>query len=218
MEDRYGPEHGTYIWGRSVYNIRIKHLWCDVTRGLGRQWSQFLHSLELGCELRPDFDAHIWLLLHLFLPAINQDAQDWSRVWNEHKIHLDNECMRSPRHLFFFGMIENGLRGFEDFATTLGHDDVDDRDAYGVDWDDLNNADIMQKLNMDHIHNPFTNDGPHQLSHVEVLELLCPFTAGQVAQLNAHLALSPQSQSRNMKIRRAIWVDALEICKNLYDN
>ncbi|KAJ7842925.1 hypothetical protein B0H13DRAFT_1648655, partial [Mycena leptocephala] len=123
---------------RSVHNIRIERLWCDVTRGFGRKWSQFLHSLELGCELRPDLDAHIWLLHHLFLPAINQDAQDWSRVWNEHKIRLDNERTRSPRDLFFFGMIENGLRGFEE-----GDDDLDDLDAYGVDWDDLNNADIM---------------------------------------------------------------------------
>ncbi|KAJ6552901.1 hypothetical protein B0H19DRAFT_899411, partial [Mycena capillaripes] len=36
-----------------VHNIRIERLWCDVTRGFGRKWSNFFHSLELSCDLRP---------------------------------------------------------------------------------------------------------------------------------------------------------------------
>ncbi|KAF7335038.1 Integrase catalytic domain-containing protein [Mycena venus] len=226
MEERYGPEHGAYIWGRSVHNIRIERLWCDVTRGFGRKWSQFFLSLEISCGLRPDLDAHVWLIHHLFLPAINQDAQDWARTWNEHKIRFDTERTRSPRDMFFFGMIENGLRGFESTPEELADDNIDDLDAYGVDWEDLNDPDVMghhaefntdQELNHDDIQNPFTNDGPHQLSHVEVVEPLCPFTADQVTLLNGHLALSAHSQSRNMNSRRAVWVDALEFCRRLYE-
>lgn len=164
---------------------------------------------------------------HLFLAAINQDAADWARTWNEHKLRFDSERTRSPRDMFFFGMIENGLRGFEEAPQeVLDDDEIDDLDAYGVDWEDLNNADIMahhtafnadQELNMEDIQNPFSNDGPHTLSHVEVLEPLCPFREDQVAQLNQHLALSQHSLSRNMNSRRAVWIDALDFCRNLYE-
>ncbi|KAJ7847325.1 hypothetical protein B0H14DRAFT_3086220 [Mycena olivaceomarginata] len=215
MEERYGPEHGAYIWGRSVHNIRIERLWCDVTRGFGSKWSQFFFGLEINCGLRPDLDAHIWLIHHLFLRALNQDAQDWARAWNEHNIRFDAERTRSPRDMFFFGMIENGVRGFD----VLDDDDVDDLDAYGVDWEDLNDPDVIAhhtefntdpEANEDDIQNPFTNDGPHKLSHVEVIEPLCPFTQAEVGLLDAHLALSQHSTSRNMISRRAVWIDALD--------
>ncbi|KAJ7184071.1 hypothetical protein C8R46DRAFT_1158520 [Mycena filopes] len=218
MEERYGPEHGAYIWGRSVHNIRIERLWCDVTRGFGRKWSGFFLSLEFSCGLRPDLDAHIWLLHHLFLPAINQDAQEWARTWNEHKI--------LPRDMFFFGMIENRLRGLDDIPQAVELDEeIDDLDLYGVDWHDLNNIEIMahhaefngdQESNPDDLENPFSNDGPHRLSHVEVVAPLCPFTIDQVETLNAYLAQSLHSESRNMNSRRAVWTSALEFCRELY--
>ncbi|KAJ7222140.1 hypothetical protein GGX14DRAFT_352944 [Mycena pura] len=225
MEAMYGPEHGAYIWGRSVHNIRIERLWCDVTRGFGRKWSNFFLSLEYSCGLRPDLDAHIWLLHHLFLTAINQDAADWARTWNEHKIRFDTERTRSPRDLFFFGMIENGLRGFDNFPETVD-DDVDDLDTYGIDWEELHSADIMahhiehnadQELDPGALENPFSNDGPHKLSHVEVQEPLCPFTPDQVLLLDAHLSLNRHSQSRNMNSRQAVWIDALDFCRQLYE-
>ncbi|KAJ7096984.1 hypothetical protein C8R43DRAFT_907761 [Mycena crocata] len=203
MEERYGPEHGAYIWGRSVHNIRIERLWCDVTRGFGRKWSNFFLSLEFGCG--------------------HQDAQDWARTWNEHKIRLDNERTRSPRDMFFFGMIQNGLRGFDEVPGEFDDDDIEDLETYGVDWEDLNDADIIahhaehngdEDLNADNVNNPFSNDGPHTLSHVEVP--LCPFSGDQVVLLNAHLALSAHSQSRNMNSRRAVWVAALDFCRQLY--
>ncbi|KAJ6449088.1 hypothetical protein DFH09DRAFT_1256622 [Mycena vulgaris] len=205
MEERYGREHGAYIWGRSVHNIRIERLWCDVTRAFGRKWSNFFLSVEYS-----------------------NDAADWARTWNEHKLCFDSERTRSPRDMFFFGMIENGLRGFEDMPEeVLDDDDIDDLDAYGVDWEDLNNADIMahytasnadQELSMTDIKNPFSNDGPHTLSHVEVLEPLCPFSEDQVDRLNQHLALSQHSLSRNMNSRRAVWIEVLDFCRNLYEN
>ncbi|KAJ7243927.1 hypothetical protein B0H12DRAFT_1022802 [Mycena haematopus] len=229
METLYGPDHGAYIWGRSVHNIRIERLWCDVTRGFGRKWSNFFHSLELSCGLRPDLDAHIWLLHHLFLPAINQDADEWAKVWNEHKIRFANDRTRSPRDLFFFGMIENGLRGFEtvpDAADDSEDNNIEDLDAYGIDWEELHQDDIMahyqehnaeQEFDPDAVANPFSNEGPHKLSHIDVQEPLCPFSPDDVAQLDEHLALNPHIQSRNMNSRRALWIDALSICRSFYE-
>ncbi|KAJ7432236.1 hypothetical protein B0H11DRAFT_1760792, partial [Mycena galericulata] len=99
---------------RSVHNIRIERLWCDVAWGFGRKWSNFFLTLEFSCGLRPNLDAHIWLIHHLFLPTINQDAVDWAQTCNAHKIHFNNEQTRSPHDMFFFGMIQNGLRGFDE--------------------------------------------------------------------------------------------------------
>ncbi|KAJ7603662.1 hypothetical protein DFH06DRAFT_1022002 [Mycena polygramma] len=229
MEQLYGLDHGAYIWGRSVHNIRIERLWCDVTRGFGRKWNNFFLSLEYSCGLRPDIEAHLWLLHHLFLDAINQDAQEWARTWNAHKIRFDTERTRSPEDLFFFGMIQNGLRGFEEAVqqpSLDSDDDIDDLNAYGVDWEELNDADLMahhtaHNEDQDEAFaetNPFVNEGPHRLSHVEVVEPSCPFTLNEVQQLNEHLAQSAHSLSRNMNSRRAVWLEALQFCSILYEN
>ncbi|KAJ7230119.1 hypothetical protein GGX14DRAFT_343911 [Mycena pura] len=225
MEAHYGPDHGAYIWGRSVHNIRIERLWCDVTRGFGRKWSNFFLSLEFSAGLRPDLDAHIWLLHHLFLGAINEDTYDWARTWNEHKIRLADERTRSPRDLFFFGMIENGIRGFD--GAMVDDDDVEDLETYGVDWEELHSQDIIahhaennaeEDMSEAALTNPFSNEGPHSLSHVEVEEPLCPFSSEHVAALDDHLALNLHSLSRNMNSRRALWMDALAFCRSFYDD
>lgn len=212
---------------RSVHNIRIERLWCDVTRGFGRKWSQFFFSLEIHYGLLPDLDAHIWLIHHLFLPAINEDAQEWAASWNEHKIRLGTERTRSPRDLFFFGMIENGLRGFDEETAAFDTDeDIDNLEEYGIDWEELHDHDILahhSENNADEDHspealqNPFANDGPHTLSHVEVAEPVCPLEPEHAALLDAYLAAHPHSHSRNMNSRRALWRDALAFCRQLYE-
>ena len=100
----------TLIWCRSVHNISIERLWCDVTRGFGLKWHNFFLDLEFACGLNPNLEAHIWLH-HLFLSSINKDAQDWAHLWNNHKLQFDNERTRSPQDMFFFGMIQNGPWG-----------------------------------------------------------------------------------------------------------
>ena len=64
----------TFLFYRSVHNIRIERLWQDVTRGFGRKWKEFFQQLEVEWGLDPNNDAHIWLLHYLFLEAINEDA------------------------------------------------------------------------------------------------------------------------------------------------
>ncbi|KAJ7129826.1 hypothetical protein C8R43DRAFT_896567 [Mycena crocata] len=235
MEAHFGLEHGAYIWGRSVHNIRIERLWCDVTRGFGRKWSNFFLSLEYNCGLRPDTVEHIWLLHHLFLEAINQDALEWARSWNAHKVRFDHERTRSPADMFFFGMIQNGERGFE-HEHDIEDEDIEDLQAYGIDWEEYHDAELMahhaehnpqqedeeeEDEDGDDEHapvNPFTNEGPHKLSHVEVLPPTCPLSLDGLEVLNTHLAESPHSESRNMLSRRAVWVDAFEFCATLLNN
>ncbi|KAJ7068428.1 hypothetical protein C8F01DRAFT_1208004 [Mycena amicta] len=218
MEEYFGPTHGAYIWGRSVHNIRIKRLWCDLTQGIGRKWSAFFFSLKLHYGLLPDLDTHIWLLHYLFLPALNEDVLEWARSWNNHKLRLANHRTCSPRDMFFFGMIENGLRDADD--------ELEDLEEYGIDWEELQNHDTLghhaehnpdEAATDDAIQNPFSNDTPHRLSHVEVPETGCPLNAEQLERVAAYVAAHPHSTSRSMNSRRALWRDTLSFVRQLYD-
>ncbi|KAF7343732.1 hypothetical protein MSAN_01953800 [Mycena sanguinolenta] len=70
METERGVSRGSYIWGRSVNNTRIEHLWYDVTHGFGFKWKKFFIDLEVNHNLNPTIAEHIWLLHHLY-----EDAQ-----------------------------------------------------------------------------------------------------------------------------------------------
>lgn len=214
---------------RSVHNIRIERLWSDVTRGFGLKWSNFFLELEFGCGLNPTFDAHIWLIQHLFLSDIHDDAKEWAGAWNTHKLRIAKERTRSPRDMFFFGMIQNGARGLEDIMGTgcnpvdLSDDsdeEVEDIAQYGVDWEDLNDPAIIAHHNQyneggEEAQVGFFNYGPAELSHVEIDEPLCPFSSEQVHALDYELASLSQFRSRNMVNRRAVWIHALAFCRQL---
>ncbi|KAJ7059784.1 hypothetical protein C8F01DRAFT_1254690 [Mycena amicta] len=76
---------GHYIYGH-VNNTRIERLWYDVTHGFRHKWKLFFVNLELNHGLMPTFAPHIWLIHHLFLNAINDNAQDWAEAWNRHQL------------------------------------------------------------------------------------------------------------------------------------
>jgi hypothetical protein len=106
--------------------------------------------------LQPNLDAHIWLLHHLFLDAI-----EWAEAWNHHHLHVPGGGQQSPREMFFFGMIQNGARGYEPTLLS-GDNDVDDIQEYRIDWEDYDNDDIQNYHNNtnttdsdDHAQNPF---------------------------------------------------------------
>lgn len=212
---------------RSVHNVRIERLWRDVTQGFGLKWYNFFHDLEVDCGLSPDIDSHIWLLHHLFLPAIDQDASDWAAAWNDHKMRFDGpERERSPRDMFFFGTLQEGLRGPDgvfDAARTLirPEGDIEDMANYGVDWQDLANTDLLQHHNT---HNPdqveqvgqYNSRQPPHLSLVEVPAFECPFTTQEQADIfNEALISMPEYGSRNMESRKSLWRQALDLLLTL---
>ncbi|KAI0703137.1 hypothetical protein C8Q76DRAFT_632115 [Earliella scabrosa] len=228
MEANQGVGRGSYIWGSSVHNTRIERLWFDVTHGFGGKWKTFFLELEQTSGLNADCSAHIWLIHHLFLHAINQDAQDWAESWNAHRLRIRGEATASPRELFMFGMVEHGPRGINHVLAPRPQPDpepVTDFAEYGVDWAVLDDEQLMRHHREHNAgepatrnpSNPFTpTTTPARLSEVTCDPPTCPLAPHLVARLNAHLAAHFDLATRDMLVRRQIWVGALAYCVSLF--
>ncbi|KAK0463322.1 hypothetical protein IW261DRAFT_1554182 [Armillaria novae-zelandiae] len=182
MEEIKGLNRGSYIWGnRSIRNIRI----------------ECLCRLEQYESLDPKNDAHIWLLHHLFLDAINVDALAWAESWNHHPLTIPHQMTHSPTDLFVFGMMEKGVRGLDDI---MGNNEEEeelpseqDLDSFDIDWNDYDNDiihshhDANNICDSDDAYNPFDTHRPEQFSHVEVESVECPLTHIQVEHLDTTL-------------------------------
>ncbi|KAJ6452982.1 hypothetical protein C8R45DRAFT_1193413, partial [Mycena sanguinolenta] len=217
MEDHRGVVRGSYIWGRSVHNTRIERLWYDVTHGFGQKWKKFFMDLEVHHGLNPLLPAHVWLLHHLFLDSINRDAQERAAAWNSHHLHIRGERSRSPRDIYLFSMLQDGPRGLE-YRADAPTEDVEDPSIYGIDWDVADDSVLMTHLLDENPqdwadHNPFA-PGLETLSHVpcESPDTPMHFTAEHIAALDTQLAAAFDMTSRNMHVRRLVWVRAMEIC------
>ncbi len=88
-------------------------LWYGVTRSFGGKWKSFFLELEHSYGLDPDRLQHQWLVHHLFLHSINEDAQEWVESWNAHHFHIRGEPQASPCELFMFGMVSHGPCGLQ---------------------------------------------------------------------------------------------------------
>jgi len=239
MEEMQGRGRGSYIWGRfvslshslgygsysfsnvrSVHNSRIERIWYDVTEGFGGKWKDFFTDLEANGGLDVNNPAHIWLLHHLFLNDVNQDALLWAETWNNHKLQMRGEAQQSPQEMFFFSMLEDGPRGLNGPHQNRGRDgleDGEDTSLYGVDWEDMDNEEIMEhhyRHNPVQLDNPFST-APSALSEVECTPPDCPLSAESVHQLDHYLTRIVDVASRSMLIRRTTWAEALHVCSQV---
>ncbi|KAJ6595301.1 hypothetical protein B0H10DRAFT_1829332 [Mycena sp. CBHHK59/15] len=221
MEEVRGHGRGSFIWGRSVHNTRIERLWYDVTHGFGKKWKVFFLDLEANHGLNPTRPGHIWLLHHLFLSSINRDAQDWAEAWNSHQLTIRRQRERSPRDLFLFGMLREGPRGISSFLTPE-EEEIEDINEYGVDWEVTNEPELIAHLLENNPHertssnDPFASAStPANLSEVLCEPPDCPFTPAQLQLLDEHLSTSVDLFSRNMNVRRVVWVRALDIARRI---
>lgn len=225
----YGEGMFTFQWiinhsctpCRSVHNIRIERLWVDVTLGFGGKWKNFFQDLEAYNALDTGNNIHIWLLHHLFLDAINNDIQDWIGAWNNHVLAIQGVRSRSPRDMFFFGMIQYGPRGVELVEETMTKDEIA---QYGIDWEDLDDHHILahhdaantEDADDDPVDIPVEHRVPDHLANVEVVEPTCPFTEDQVLFIDARIQDQGLWQLCTTESYLRRWRIAFEGCQCMY--
>lgn len=203
-----------------MHNTRIERLWYDVTHGYGQKWKNFFITLELHHGLDPMQTACIWLLHHLFLSKIQEDAEEWAAGWNSHKMQIRHQTPQSPREMFVFSMVHDGPRGMT-FRPEPPSEDVPDIAAYGIDWEVANDHRLMNHLLQENPQdwsedNPFAG-APATLSHVPCEPPNCPLTPQQVESLDQALAERVDVTSRSMDTRRLVWIEALNICRHFME-
>lgn len=200
---------------RSVHNICIERLWVDVTRGFGAKWKTFFEVLEAHNQLNIDSDAHLWLLHHLFLNKINDDARAWMSTWNNHTLARHGQTHESPQNMYVQGMVVNGIRGVH------VADEAVDHEEYGIDWEDLDRHRIRQHHddanpeNHTENENPFIINHPDHLSHVEVPDPHCPFNSEHLRIFEAELQNIPTILSTDMHSHQLTWIQALELATTI---
>jgi hypothetical protein len=234
MEENRGRDRGSYIWGpcvclppicslpadeklSSVHNTRIERLWFDLTQGFGQKWKDLFLELETHHGLNPTDPDHIWLLHHLFLQSVDKDAQQWAQAWNRHKIQLSGEPNASPSEMWFWSQLNDGIRGINDDQTA--DDLLDDPDSFGIDWVVHEDERIMAHFRENNARQEtalqLTGNVPRRLSIVHCNSPDSPLPPHLVAQMDDELTDLVDLQTRDMDLRRRIWIRALSIFLNL---
>ena len=191
------------LFGRSVHNSRIERLWYDVTEGFGRKWKEFFYTLEDHHGLDESDPSHIWLLHLLFLPSINEDALAWAQSWNSHKIQLEGERRSSPQQLFTRSSLVDGVRGLppeEEYPEGYA--------SYGVDWEAIEDPRFATHCE----ETPGNENGdahPEWINEVICEPPNCPLTDVHVERLIERLGAVVDIRSKDMDVRRVVWVEAL---------
>ena len=143
----------------------------------------------------------------------------WANAWNEHVLTIRSERQCSPKDMFVFGMVQNGIRGYDD--TPIDGDPPFNLDEFGIDWHDYNSNLLQAHHNANNppdgdMANPFQTHLPHHFSHVDVPEAASPFSTYyfDIFQLRVQPLMS--SGPRNMVSRRSLWTSALAICNEIF--
>ncbi|KAJ3898178.1 hypothetical protein F5879DRAFT_812966 [Lentinula edodes] len=216
MEHARGEGRGSYLWGRSVHNVRIERLWVDVSHYCSQTWHDMFTLLEIHHGLQVSNSNHIWLLQHVFLPMINEQLAFWADSWNSHRVSQRRGPARSPEDMFVFDSLVNGICGdpLEQFAMT-----DEELEVFGVDWEGLQDETLLRTLRTHYAHEGSGSwlghrGPPPDLNEVAVSPPSTLLAEEEVAFLNQQLRHHTRLPREQEVIQ--LWINALSIVKSMY--
>lgn len=184
----------------------------------------FFQELEASCGLDPDNASHLWLLHQLFKHSLNDDALVWAEAWNAHTMDIRGERDRSPKDMFFFGMIQKGWRDLSLNFDSID-ESVDSLAEYGVDWEELDDPALLSFHNgrsegerdiPDNVDDVVAGSrAPPNLSLVELTNQECPLSQDHLDVFFSQVQLLPGFGSERMDERRLLWQHALQLLVSL---